>query len=193
MKRTIKSVISALTVLALAGTAATAAATPAGKAKYSGSISTTLTYDGIDAGQVFEHCNPLSLAISLGMLCHGRSFTKTKRAQIPADSQIKVRTWGQGKILVQLIVNGAEGCAGFQMNFVGYETAFENFNLYPLTGQDTDVTPTNSKAIATLMFDDRSVQLSFFAEKEIKTNDEDGKATCQWSIAPNSQTNFNQD
>jgi hypothetical protein len=193
MKRTIKSVISTLSVLALMGTATTASATAAGKAKYSGSISTTLTYVGIDGARVFEYCNPLSLAISLGMFCHGRSFTMTKRAQIPVDSQIKVRTWGQGKILVQLIVNGAEGCSGFQMNFVGYETAFENFNLYPLTGQDTDVTPTNSKAVATLMFDDRSAQLSFFTETEIKTNDGDGKATCQWSIAPNANSNFNQD
>lgn len=106
------------------------------------------------------------------------------------DSKVIVKTWGEGKVLVIYRTDSAEGCAGIEKTYVGYETAYETYNLYELTGSQTDVNPANAQPVATLSIEDSSADLKLFADISAQTKDSSGNS-CGWQISKDAALTFN--
>jgi hypothetical protein len=76
-------------------------------------------------------------------------------------TSLVINTWGEDKVMVLFQIEGGfHGCLGTSVNYVGYGTASNTYNLYLQSSSDIP-TPQNSKSIGSLMLTDKNAYLHF--------------------------------
>jgi hypothetical protein len=110
------------------------------------------------------------------------NWTVEKKQNVGVDSDVVVKTWGEGKVLVIYSLNSAEGCAGIEKTFVGYQTAYQTFDLYARSVGQTDVDPTTAKPDAELTIEKNSAELGLFRPIVATTPADTNGNICGWNI-----------
>ena len=93
------------------------------------------------------------------------------------QSSIVVNSWGQDKIdLLFKIKAGYRGCMGALLNYVGYGTASNTYDLYLKTSGSTP-TPADSKAVGSLILAPSKAFLKFTGDFSVVTKNYAGPCT----------------
>lgn len=100
---------------------------------------------------------------------------------VNVKSEALVKTWGEGKIVVSLNVDTVKTCQGFHKSYIGYESAYELYNLYELSGEQMDVDPSTAKPAARLSIEEHGAHLNFLNEMKASTSDKKGNI-CSWIV-----------
>lgn len=189
MKKMNRAFILFLSLWAVPGQALTPA-----ELQFQGSTPAQLSYAGRDWGEIVGGCNPLVAAIFLGGSCwialgHGPI---PKNSGIQAESLLTVNFWGEGKINVSYETESIKGCQGIQKSFIGYQTPFGIYSLWPLgEGNPNTINPMTDKPFAHLTLSEAGrARLQFLYTLQEQTSGSNGYS-CTWQIRGNAPIQFN--
>ena len=193
-KMKIMTVTGMMIGLGLLSSLAQAAPTPAPEQEFNGSSNVALGYVGTNGAKVAA-C--MTLFWALGSPCVDDSadwgtlgsWTIWKSGDVSVDSKIIVKTWGEGKVLVIYSLNSTNGCAGVQKTYVGYQTAYETYNLYALSANQTDVNPAEAHPNAELSIESDTAHLGLLQPITATTTQDRGNE-CSWGIGTDVALSF---
>jgi hypothetical protein len=183
-----KMMMFVMTALTLTGSLNLAHAEGGSESEFKGDSQVKLAYVGADGAQV-AICAAggfLDQWLSDGSECDVQT---TKYSGSSVGSDVIVKTWGEGKVLVIYSTDSSHGCAGIRKTYVGYETAYETYNLYELSASQTDVDPTTSRPNANFTITKGSANLGFMTPL-MATSTQSSGYTCEWSIGVDTALKF---
>lgn len=176
-----RTVIIGLVMLTMMANLASSHAEEPSSQKYEGNTDVLLNYTGVHWGRITK-CATLFWFFYYGCVAGTRwGWTEKKQDRVATNSNLTVSSWGEGKVLINYSLEPTRGCGGIQKTYIGFQTAYNNYDLYERTADQTDVDPARAVPNAQLVLIDGVADLHFMQNFSAYSVGDDG-TSCSWGI-----------